>query len=1318
MAAKGPQDVDEIWAEMQQESRARPAGQTRKEIRKISDISSLQRTRTSAKRPVAKKLDASLQWMEKWAVPLKLQAEVDFQLGPGEGTATAIFSELAGPPTTFIDALEDIPTETPETFLAYLQRDINCLSEESLAVRLQSLQKLGRVLVDKADSLPTDIFDAVGEVLLKPVLKRMKDKSEKCREIAVRILRSLVENTSDLTPMLGYLFPTLVARLGCEDLDGVAHLPEVMRPDKEQKPVELARPVEESEEVRLQLAQFVAALLRRCSPSQIYSYVDEATGLLRAQAMDPFHEVKVYACETMITFCYNHAEMLLHFAEPLGRSLMSCLTHPHCKVRIVGLRAITAVFWCGVWKHNHEIVQQLMAWQDPNKASIKAFYEPVTSINYMSTLTFDRHPAVRRFWFETMAYWLLRVPDKVDHEPYIFPYLLAGLCDDNEDIALEVFWLIERCGELYEGEHETDLRKTKQYGFDYGWTYGGRGFAPFPLQAIWGGGGKVDHFRRAAAAGPDFMGEKALEEHEVRDKMEPYGAEANLGDLVPLPDRDYCWHDLRDLAIYRRLPRPRLGSRCWVRTHTRRYIKATFNDVVDFRDCTALNAGRLLCMSLAYTEEGVTEWLQPMFQALIKFYAGRAWAASAGDPRVTETYNCVCKLLGAFLDPASAWQQLKDAMDNDAPLDLDQRIAGVRILALCIEGSVAVLQSVQPPDPELGMGRLAPVIPELISALHASDLLLSPTEESRAALWALLLSFAEPLRPHLTFGQVSQLLFISLALAAKPPADAVVELAQAQVPSDGPSFDEEEIVDADKLERILTTLGSGLEGAAQVAASGSASAAFSLDSLDDDDAGGDGGSAGAPLSAEAAAEADVRAVHHVLFQRAFPEVLAHVDDSFQVFRSILYLTPLALLTSREHAATIVSRLQAFCGGRSSSTTRTAAQALAVHVALRCMKALHRQLPGGRGDEVAHFIGSLFQMIGRAQLEGLKSAKHLSYMVIVSCLSMWRRFFLHPLVDPRWALFPASGEASASLEWMTSLLADQEMYKRFHASLEYAETSTTGRDKDGFVVRKAKQLRDEADHRASVVRVLSISTVLLVLRRMFADGQPVPWSSRTAAAGSAAALFTGVASILRPATPTLEPLFIKPTPSYMTLYAAELLRLLLRSVPAAAAREPFRLLDDAARAIHHLSAPLSPAELPLVLTPEEREALASDFIAALVDLNLSLPPDPNAKHAPASLDGAGSGDIALGWEKELLPEGASAAAPSSSAVPAEVSRVLAQSAECLGWNAALSMYSLGLDLSVVCRDGFQQAIARWRRRKEQAKVLIAADVLDRARKLLS
>jgi len=297
--------------------------------------------------------------------------------------------------------------------------------------------------------------------------------------------------------------------------------------------------------------------------------MDEATGLLRAQAMDPFHEVKALACETMISFCYNHHEILLYFAEPLGRSLTSCLTHNHAKLRIVALRALTAVLACGVWKTNHDVIQILMAWQDPNSVPVKAFYEPVTSVNYMSTLSFDRHPAVRRFWFETMAYWLLRVPDKCDHEPYIFPYLLTGLCDENEEIALEVFWLIEKCGELYEAEHEVDLRKTRQYGFDHGWTYEGRAFVPFPLQGIWAGGGQIGAAKRITAQGPDLMGEMELSGHVVRDSDL---SSIDYGEELQLPARDYAWPELRDVVVYRNLPRPRLGSRCWVRTNARRYI--------------------------------------------------------------------------------------------------------------------------------------------------------------------------------------------------------------------------------------------------------------------------------------------------------------------------------------------------------------------------------------------------------------------------------------------------------------------------------------------------------------------------------------------------------------------------------------------------------------------------------------------------------------------------------------------------------------------------------------------------------------------------
>ena len=43
------------------------------------------------------------------------------------------------------------------------------------------------------------------------------------------------------------VFPWIsVPQLCLEDLDGVAHLPEIMRPDPEQKPTEIAQPVEDT----------------------------------------------------------------------------------------------------------------------------------------------------------------------------------------------------------------------------------------------------------------------------------------------------------------------------------------------------------------------------------------------------------------------------------------------------------------------------------------------------------------------------------------------------------------------------------------------------------------------------------------------------------------------------------------------------------------------------------------------------------------------------------------------------------------------------------------------------------------------------------------------------------------------------------------------------------------------------------------------------------------------------------------------------------------------------------------------------------------
>ena len=42
------------------------------------------------------------------------------------------------------------------------------------------------------------------------------------------------------------VFPLDFGATAVQDLDGVAHLPEIMRPDPEQKPTEIAQPVEDT----------------------------------------------------------------------------------------------------------------------------------------------------------------------------------------------------------------------------------------------------------------------------------------------------------------------------------------------------------------------------------------------------------------------------------------------------------------------------------------------------------------------------------------------------------------------------------------------------------------------------------------------------------------------------------------------------------------------------------------------------------------------------------------------------------------------------------------------------------------------------------------------------------------------------------------------------------------------------------------------------------------------------------------------------------------------------------------------------------------
>ena len=81
----------------------------------------------------------------------------------------------------------------------------------------------------------------------------------------------------------------------------------------------------------------------------------------------------------------------------------------------------------------------------------------------------DRSVATRACFYKTMAKCLMDLPDRVDHEGRVFPYIISGLYDENDDIKKMTFELIEEIGQRHEEQNEEKFREIKQFGYVPEW---------------------------------------------------------------------------------------------------------------------------------------------------------------------------------------------------------------------------------------------------------------------------------------------------------------------------------------------------------------------------------------------------------------------------------------------------------------------------------------------------------------------------------------------------------------------------------------------------------------------------------------------------------------------------------------------------------------------------------------------------------------------------------------------------------------------------------------------------------------------------------
>ena len=174
-------------------------------------------------------------------------------------------------------------------------------------------------------------------------------------------------------------------------------------------------PPENSEQVRLCLAEIVTIMVSSTVFDCMRPYTQEIVNILRALCMDPAGQVIIEGCQGMKEFAVSGNDQLIHFCEVMGRALFTAFVHKHAKVRVAGLRSLHDVMVCGKFKHSHLIISMMVGFRDPNIVAIKDFYQWSTKLNYFASFVADRSVLVRECFYTTIGDLLARLPDKEDH---------------------------------------------------------------------------------------------------------------------------------------------------------------------------------------------------------------------------------------------------------------------------------------------------------------------------------------------------------------------------------------------------------------------------------------------------------------------------------------------------------------------------------------------------------------------------------------------------------------------------------------------------------------------------------------------------------------------------------------------------------------------------------------------------------------------------------------------------------------------------------------------------------------------------------------
>ncbi|XP_054851534.1 dynein axonemal assembly factor 5 isoform X2 [Eublepharis macularius] len=305
---------------------------------------------------------------------------------------------------------EEAPGQTVSRLLCCLET-----ASSSRAARLEALAGLRAALVER--EMPAEVLQELfARQLLRPLTRcLLADPAERCRELALELLRHGLAHGAQPDLALPVLMPALAQRL-CEAAPGAGDAREAC------------------EELRLGLLRLLGLLLQLCPGAALAPYLPEVVRVLRASLRDSFPEAKREACAAAVQAAKAMPEHFHMQSESLISPLMQAISHQHFRVRVSVIQATGAVIQFGNVKSLDDV------------------------LSHLAQRCFDSIPQVREAVISVMGEWLLHLRDRYSYFHKLIPLLLSGLADEmheNRELALS-YW--KKVGLQWEKENEDDIK--------------------------------------------------------------------------------------------------------------------------------------------------------------------------------------------------------------------------------------------------------------------------------------------------------------------------------------------------------------------------------------------------------------------------------------------------------------------------------------------------------------------------------------------------------------------------------------------------------------------------------------------------------------------------------------------------------------------------------------------------------------------------------------------------------------------------------------------------------------------------------------------